>query len=122
MHQLDVGAGVALGERHPQGVEDEVGAHVRGELPADDLAAEGVDHEGEEQVALPAAQVGEVGDPEPVRARGAEVALDQVGPAVGAGVGLGRSPGLPTPLGALDSGVSHQPLHAAPADLLTFTP
>jgi hypothetical protein len=55
MHQLDVSAGLALGERHPQRIEDEVCAHVRCQLPADDLAAEGVDHEGEEQVALPAA-------------------------------------------------------------------
>ena len=66
----------------------------RGELPADDLAAVGVDHEGEEQDALPAAQVGEVGDPEPIRAGGAEVALDQVGPAVRRGIGRRRPPGL----------------------------
>ena len=59
----------ALAERHPQRVEDEVGAHVAGELPADDLAAVGVEHEREEDEPFPAAQVGEVGDPEPVRAR-----------------------------------------------------
>jgi hypothetical protein len=48
MDQFDVGAAAVLAERHPQHVEDEVGAHVRGKLPADDHAAEGVDHEGEE--------------------------------------------------------------------------
>ena len=69
MDQLDVGAGPALGERHPQRVEDEVGAHVVGELPADDPAAVDVDHEREEDDALPAAQVGEVDAPELVRAR-----------------------------------------------------
>ena len=106
----EVGAGLALAERHPQGVEHQVGAHVGGQLPADDLAGEGVDHEGEERRALPGAQVGEVADPEPVGALGAEVALDQVGPAVGLGVGFCRAPGLPTPLGALDPGLSHQPL------------
>ena len=38
MDQLDVGAGVATRERHPQRVEHEIGAHVAGELPADDPA------------------------------------------------------------------------------------
>ena len=38
VHRLDVGAGTALCERHSQGVKHEVGAHVRRELPADDLA------------------------------------------------------------------------------------
>jgi hypothetical protein len=51
MDQLDV-AGLALGERYPQGVEHEVCAQVRSQLPADDLAAEGVEHEGEAEVAL----------------------------------------------------------------------
>jgi len=37
--QLHVGAGPALVQRHPQRVEHEVGAHVRGELPADDAAS-----------------------------------------------------------------------------------
>jgi hypothetical protein len=33
--KFDVGAGLAARERHPQGIQDEVGAHVAGELPAD---------------------------------------------------------------------------------------
>jgi hypothetical protein len=41
--QRDSGALVTARERHAQDVEDEVGAHVRGELPADDPAAVGVD-------------------------------------------------------------------------------
>src|SRR5204862_231592 len=45
MDQLDVGAGAALSERHLERVEDEVRAHVRRELPADDGPAKGVDHE-----------------------------------------------------------------------------
>lgn len=66
--QLDVGAGTALAERLPQRIKHQVGAHVGGELPADDPAAEGVDHEGEEDEPLPAARVGEVGDSELVAA------------------------------------------------------
>src|SRR3954468_2524591 len=37
-HELDVGARAALAKRHAQRVEDEVGAPVRRQLPADDLA------------------------------------------------------------------------------------
>jgi hypothetical protein len=48
VHQRDVGARAALGERHPQRVQDEIGAHVAGELPADDHAAVDVNHEREE--------------------------------------------------------------------------
>ncbi len=46
-HETDVGAGPALVKRHPQRVEDEIGAHVGRELPADDAARVGVDHERE---------------------------------------------------------------------------
>jgi hypothetical protein len=46
--QLDVGARVAAMERHPQRVEDEVGAHMAAELPADDHPAIGVEDEDEE--------------------------------------------------------------------------
>jgi hypothetical protein len=37
--ELDVGAGAAPPERHPQRVEHERGAHVGGELPAHHLGA-----------------------------------------------------------------------------------
>jgi hypothetical protein len=62
VHQGDVGPLVALAEGHPQRVEDQRGAHVRRQLPADDPAAVGVDDEREEHHALPTAQVGQVGD------------------------------------------------------------
>jgi len=78
MDEQEVGAASALSERHPQRVEDEVGAHVSCELPADDRAAVGVDHEREVDDAFPAAQVGEVGEPELVRPARGEVALDEV--------------------------------------------
>jgi hypothetical protein len=79
VHERDVGAGAALAERHPQRVEHQGGAHVAGELPADDAAAVGVDDEREEHQALPAAQVGQVGDPQLIRPRRSEVALHQIG-------------------------------------------
>jgi hypothetical protein len=122
MDQLDVRAAAALSERHLQCVEDEVGSHVRRELPADDLAAEGVDHEREEDEAFPAAQVGKVGDPQLVRASRPEVALDEIGPSLRPGVGLGGSRGLAAPLGALDRVGFHQPLHAAARHPLAGAP
>ena len=84
MHKLDIGARAAEVERHPQCVKDEGGAHVAGELPADDHPAVDVDHEREEDAALPAAQVGEVRTPELIRAVRCEVVGTQ-------GSGLPRS-------------------------------
>src|SRR5581483_5243618 len=120
--ELDVGAGAAQVERHPQRVEDEIGAHVVGELPADDHPAVDVDHESEEDRPLPAAQVGEVGTPELVRPGGGEVALHQVGPPDRLRVSDSRAPWLPAPLRAPDAVAAHQPLHPAAADLLARAP
>jgi hypothetical protein len=44
-------------ECHPQRVEDQVGSHVAGELPADHATAEDIDHEREVDDTLPAAQI-----------------------------------------------------------------
>jgi hypothetical protein len=90
---------------------------VRRELPADDPAAVAVDDKPEEQQSFAAAQIGEVGDVEPIRSSGIEVALDQVGPARRVGVGRGGAPGLAAALGCLDAVLTHQPLHAIPPDL-----
>src|SRR5207245_1861700 len=122
MDQLDIGAGAALAERHLESVEDEIGAHVRGELPADDLAAVRVDHEREEDEPFPAAQVGQIGDPELVRLGRREVALDEIGPPASGRIGLGCPPGLAAPLRTLDASRAHQPLHAAARYLLAGAP
>jgi hypothetical protein len=67
VHERDVGAGPSLTERHPQRVQHQGGPHVTGQLPADDAAAVGIDHEREEHQAFPAPEVGQVGDPQLVR-------------------------------------------------------
>ena len=122
MNELDVGAGPALGECHPQRVEHEVGAHVLGELPADDPAAVDVDHEGEEDDALPAAQVGEIHAPELVGPGGHELALDEIGRPLSRLVGDGRAPWLAPAFGALNAVCAHQPLDLAAPDLLAGPP
>src|SRR5947207_6798393 len=120
--ELDVGAGAAQPERHLERVEHEVGAHVRRELPADDHPAVGVEHEREVDEPLPAAQVAQVGDPELVRTRGAEVALDEVGPPQRLRIGLRGAPRLATPLRADEPVGAHQPLHPAARHLLAGPP
>ena len=120
VHELDLIDALSHGEGHPERVEDEIGAHVRCELPTDDLAAVGVDDKREEDETLPAAQIGEVRDPELVAAGGAEVTLHQIRPPPRLEVGDRRPPRLPASFRALDPVSAHQPLDPAAADLLSF--
>ena len=122
VHELDVGAAAAPRERHPQRVEHQRRAHVAGELQADDPARADVDDEAEVDHALPAAHVAEVGDPEPVRAVGGEVAIDEIRRPRRRRIGPGGAPRLAAPLGALDALAAHQPLHAITADRDAVTP
>ena len=100
----------AAGQRHPQRVEDEIGAHVAGELPAHDAAREDVDDEAEEHHALPAAQVGEVRDPQLIGPWALKLRWTRSGGRWAAGSGVVVRHGLPRPLGALDPVGAHQAL------------
>ena len=77
MDQVPV-AEIATPQRHLERIEDEVGAEVVGELPADDHPRVNVEDERDVQPALPRRHVGDVGEPQLVRSLGDEVALDQV--------------------------------------------
>src|SRR6266511_5595199 len=77
---------------HLERVEDELGPHVRRELPADDHAAVAVEDEGQVDEAVPGADVGQVGDPLLVRAGRREVALQQVAGAFGCSLVRDRRP------------------------------
>jgi hypothetical protein len=68
--------------------------------------------------ALPAAEVGQVGDPQPVGPVNREVALHQIGPALRLRVGAGGPPRPATELGADDPVRAHEPLNAAARDRL----
>jgi hypothetical protein len=74
-----------LRERHVQRLEHQLGAQVSLHGPANDASAERVEDHGEIEKAGPGRDVGDVGDPQPIGRRGAEVALDQVGPRAGPG-------------------------------------
>jgi hypothetical protein len=65
-------------QRHSERVDDALRAKIVSHRPADDLAAPGVDHAGEKDVALPARDVGDVRYPEPVRPLSLEAALHEI--------------------------------------------
>ncbi len=76
-------------DRHLQGVEDEVGAEVVGDLPADDGSAVDVEDEGDVHPSLPGRGVGDVGQPQLVGPGRHEAAIDQIRRAKRAVVGRG---------------------------------
>jgi hypothetical protein len=55
--------GLAAPDRHLQRLDDEFGAHVLGHRPADASSAEGVDDDGQVELALPRGDLGEIGHP-----------------------------------------------------------
>jgi hypothetical protein len=117
VHHRDVGSCPAGAERHPQRVEHQRRAHVARELPAHDAAAVGVEHEREEQKPLPATQVGQIRQPEPIRRRRREVAPDDVRAPARDRIRSRRAPRLAAPLGAPDAVGAHQPLDAIATDI-----
>jgi hypothetical protein len=66
-------------QRHVQCIEHELGVQGGGHRPADDAAAERIECDRQIQKGCPRGNVRDIGYPEPVRALGGEVALDQVG-------------------------------------------
>ena len=71
--------GPPLANRHLHRVQHQFGTQVVRHRPADDLAAPGVEHDGEIEEARHRWHISDVGNPQLVRSGGAEVAVDQVG-------------------------------------------
>ena len=117
----DVVAGPASGPKpHLQGVQGEVGAQRRGHLPADDHPAEHVEDERDVGPARVRPDVGQVRDPQLVRARGDELASHQIlGPLGLSTVTERGAAGLLPRYPAQPMG-SHQALHGAPSDSHAF--
>src|SRR5215210_898884 len=96
-------------------VDDELSAEMVLERPANDATAVAVDDDREVQPALPAAQVGDVGNPQPVRRRRMEVALDEIVGDTNARDADRRA--APTSFDrAADACLAHQPLDPLPTD------
>src|SRR5215207_2044185 len=64
--------------RHLQGVDHELGSHVRGHRPTDDLARMGVQDEGQVEEAFLSWYVCDVRQPDPVGPTGHEVPAKQI--------------------------------------------
>ena len=62
-----------------EGVEDQIGAEVVGDLPADDGPRVHVEHERDVQPALPGRHLDDVGHPQLVGSRCLEPAVDEPG-------------------------------------------
>lgn len=101
---------------HLDRVEDHLGAHVRSDPPAHDHPGVDVGDEADVGDPGPGRHVGQVGDPQLVRAGGGEVAAHQVWVTGRGRVGLGGA----DPLGAsgpFDALGAHQPGDLVPAHL-----
>src|SRR6266540_1382912 len=102
---------------HLERVEDELGPHVRRELPADDHAAVAVEDEGQVDEAVPGGDVGQVGDPLLVRAGRREVALQEVACPFERGLVRDRRPALAAAQLAFDPVLSHHARDLVAADV-----
>jgi len=107
--------GVALGDGHVQGVQDQLGPQVGGHRPAHDRPREGIEDHREIEPAFVGALLGDVGHPEPVRRWWGEGALDQIRRGDGARVTAGQAPAAAT-VNAHQAVLAHQPGHALAAD------
>ena len=109
----------ALGDGHPQSGTDQLGRHARGHRPADDLAREQVHHHRQIQPAAAGTQVGNVGDPCLVRARGVELPVQHIGRHRQAVPAIGRVHELAMPDRAQPV-FTHQPANPMAAKLQPF--
>ena len=89
--------GTALMQGLLQGIEHKAGVSGPGDPPADDAARKGVNDEGDVDKSRPSRDVGEVADPQGVRARCFELAVDPVERAGGSRVG-DRGADRPAPI------------------------
>ena len=109
----------AVPDRHLERVERQVSTQRPRRLPADDAPGEHVDDERHVHPAAVGLDVGQVGDPEPVRPVSHEVSFDQVGRPV-ASDGADRCSRRLAPQRASQTELAHQPFHGAARHLDAF--
>src|SRR5215207_1527642 len=101
---------VALPQGHPQRDHDQLGPLGRGHVPSDDPLSEDVDDERDVDEPGPRPDVGEVGDPDPVRRRRGEIAIQQVTSPL-AVLGRDRGPDALVPPDPGQAEAAHRPVH-----------
>src|SRR5229473_849233 len=79
VRMMDHGGGPALPQRQVERLQHQFGAQMGCHRPADDSAAESVEHYRQVKKPGPSRDVSYVGDPQPIGCRGDEVAFDQIG-------------------------------------------
>ncbi len=99
--------GSSLSQGHVQRVEHEFCAQVRRHRPAHDLPAPGIEDNRQVQDPRPGRNLGDIGDPQLIRARSPEGALDQVGGRTGIRLATRRTL-FPSTTRALETRPSHQ--------------
>ena len=104
-----------------QGVEHELRPHRTRHPPPDDAPGEHVDHEGHVDKPAPGRNVGEIRHPQLIRARGHELAIDEVRRTARV-PGVRRGDPRTTTHHTRQPHRSHQPRHGAPRDAHAFTP
>ncbi len=96
-------------------IQHQLGPQMHCHRPADDLAAQDVDDDGEIEKANPGRDVHDVGDPELIRGDRGKVALDEVRCRLGGAVAHGRHAELAT-ANAGDTRLTHEPRHPLEID------
>jgi hypothetical protein len=90
---------------HAERVDDEFGAHVFGDGPADDPPGPGVHHRGDVHLSLSGGMLGNVGQPQPVWPGDGELPVDQVF----RGGRRRLAAAVSAPVEALQAGLAHEP-------------
>jgi len=98
-----------LAEGHVEGVQNQLGSQVVGHRPADDPAAPDIHDDREIEKARRGWDVGDIGDPQLVRASCLEVAVHQIGCGSCLFVAPCRDRAAAPAAGADQTGHAHQP-------------
>jgi hypothetical protein len=98
-----------LADGHLERVQHQLGPEMVRHRPADDLAAPGIEHDCKVEEPRGGRDEGDVSDPEPVRARGGEPAVDQVRGWSGLLVPPRRDWPVAATAGADETGFAHEP-------------
>ena len=106
---MDHVARPTLAEGHVQGVQNQLGSQMVGHRPADDPAAPDIHDDRQIEKSRRGRDVGDVGDPQLVRAGCLEVALHQIGRGSCLFVALRRDLIAAPAAGADQTGRAHQP-------------
>src|SRR5690606_15575727 len=107
-----------------QRIQNEVRCHAAGGSPTDNALGIGIDYKGHIQPSLPSGHIGEVSDPQSIRAIGHKVTLDQISGACRCAIWHSGTHPFATS-DTLDTKATHQafnraasPRHAFPIQLL----